>query len=202
MITDRLKQQIAFVVEVDKLKQIFRQTYLMDRSRKENDAEHSWHFSLMAVLLTEYAAEPVDVLRAVKMALIHDLVEIDAGDVLVYDEAARAAQKAREQKAAERIFALLPADQARAYRSLWEEYESQQSSEARYAAAIDRLQPILHNYHTQGAAWKEHGVTYEQVVARNKHIANGAPRLWNYVETLLCDAVDKGFLKSSRPKHA
>ncbi|NBB94864.1 MAG: HD domain-containing protein [Planctomycetes bacterium] len=192
--TDRLARQIDFAVEIDKLKQIVRQTYLMDRSRKENDAEHSWHFALLASLLAEYAAEDVDVLRVLRMALVHDLVEIDAGDVVVYDAAARAGQAELEQAAAERIFGLLPDDQGAELRTLWEEFEARATPEARFAKAIDRVQPILHNYATQGATWRDHGITKQMVLATNAHVADGSPALWAFVQRLLDDAAARGYL--------
>jgi putative hydrolase of HD superfamily len=193
--SNRLARQIEFLVEIDRLKTVFRQTWLTDGSRRENDAEHSWHLAVMAVLLAEYAAEPaLDLLRVVKMVLVHDLVEIDAGDTFVYDDTASANKREREQKAAERVFRILPPDQADEVRRLWEEFEVRRTPEARFAAALDRLQPILHNYHTQGKAWREHGITSERVIARNRHMAQGAPRLWQYAESLIRDAVESGYL--------
>ncbi len=192
---NRLSRQIQFLVEIDKLKGVFRQTWLVDQSRRENDAEHSWHLALMAVLLSEYAAERnVDVLRVVKMLLVHDLVEIDAGDTFVYDRAGAEDRVAREQKAADRIFSLLPPDQADELRGLWEEFESRRTPESRFAAALDRLQPILHNYYTQGKAWQQHGVTSDQVIAQNQHMAEGAPRLWEHARSLIRDAIQNGYL--------
>jgi putative hydrolase of HD superfamily len=192
---DRLGQQVRFLLEVDKLKRVLRQTWLLDRSRRENDAEHSWHLALMAVLLVEYAAEEkLDVLRVLKMLLIHDLVEIDAGDTFAYDEEGRSDQADRERQAADRLFSILPPDQARQLRDLWEEFEARQTPESRYAAALDRLQPLLHNYHTEGRAWRRHGVTSRMVLARNRHAAEGAPLLWRYAEGLIRDAVRKGYL--------
>ncbi len=192
----RLSRQIDFLREIDRLKQVLRRTWLMDQSRRENDAEHSWHLGVMAVLLAEYAAEPgLDLLRAVKMALIHDLVEIDAGDTFAYDEVGAQDKDRRERLAADRIFQILPPDQAAEIRSLWEEFESRQTPEARYAAALDRFQPILHNYHTQGRAWRQHGITSDQVIARNRHMAEGAPALWAHAEELIRDAVEKGYLQ-------
>ncbi|MGO8749101.1 MAG: HD domain-containing protein [Thermoguttaceae bacterium] len=191
----RLDQQMEFLVEIDKLKQVFRRTWLTDKSRRENDAEHSWHLAVMVVMLREYAASPnLDMLRTAKMVLIHDLVEIDAGDTFFYDQAGQSDKGAREQKAADRIFSLLPPDQAAEIRDLWEEFERRTTPEARYAAALDRLQPILHNYHTQGKAWQEHGVTSAMVLARNRHIAEGSPALWDYLLGLLEDAVKRGYL--------
>ena len=191
----RLQQQLRFILEIDRLKQVFRQTYLLDGSRKENDAEHSWHLAVMAMLLAEHAAgDGIDVPRVMKMVLVHDLVEIDAGDTFCYDEAGNATKAAREQAAADRLFALLPADQGAEIRSLWEEFEARATPEARFAAALDRLQPLLHNLHTEGRAWREHGVTAEMVIARNRHIADGAPALWALVERLIRAAVAKGHL--------
>lgn len=193
--SERLEQQIRFLVEIDRLKGVFRQTWLVDQSRRENSAEHSWHLALVAMLLVEHAAtERLDLLRVLQMALVHDLVEIDAGDTFVYDEQAALDKPQREQAAAERIFGLLPPDQARQLRALWDEFEARATPEARYAAAMDRLQPILHNYYTQGRAWREHGVTADRVLARNRHMADGAPALWAFVETLIADSVRRGYL--------
>jgi putative hydrolase of HD superfamily len=191
---DRLDRQFRFILEIDKLKHVFRRTYLLDGSRRENDAEHSWHISLMAVLLCQHAAEGIDVLRVVKMLLVHDLVEIDAGDTFCYDEAGNRTKAAREQAAADRVFNILPDDQARELRELWDEFEARDTSDAKFAAALDRLQPLLHNLNTQGRAWREHGITLDKVIARNKHIADGSPALWNCVEPLIRNAVGKGHL--------
>jgi putative hydrolase of HD superfamily len=191
----RFEQQIAFLIEIDKLKQIFRRTILMDKSRTENDAEHSWHLAVMAMLLGEYAAAaPIDVLHVVKMVLIHDVVEIDAGDTYLYDEQAAQDKAEREQKAADRIFALLPDDQAREFRSLWEEFERRETPEARFAAALDRFQPLLHNYKTQGESWKKHGIRREQVLRRGRHMQEGAPLLWEYAQILIERSVELGYL--------
>ena len=190
----RLEAQLGFVLEVEKLKQVFRQTLLLGDHRRENDAEHSWHLSVMAVLLVEYAAAEVDLLKVLKMLLIHDVVEIDAGDTFVYDVAANEDKARREQQAADRLFGLLPADQASAYRALWDEFEQRQSAEARYAAALDRLQPLLLNLYTDGAAWQRHGIKKTQVIAYNEHIGEGAPALWECARKLIDAAVAKGFL--------
>lgn len=191
----RLQQQIGFLVEIDKLKQVFRQTVLMDASRNENDAEHSWHLGMLAILLKEYAAAPVELEKVLKMVLIHDLVEIDAGDTFCYDVHANWDKAAREQKAADRIFGLLPIDQERELRALWEEFEGRESVEARFAAALDRLQPLIHNYHTQGHTWKKGNVTSGQVIARNEKIQEGAPTLWDYAREIIEDAIGQGILK-------
>lgn len=186
---------MAFVLEVDRLKSIVRHTLLIDQSRRENSAEHSWHLCICAMLLCEYAPfADLDLLRVIKMAMVHDLVEIDAGDTLVYDVQGNRDKAQREQKAADRIFGLLPADQASEVRALWEEFDARQTPESRYANALDRMQPILHNYHTQGAAWRKHGITRAQVIERNRHIAEGAPALWEYVLKLVNDAAARGWL--------
>ncbi len=194
----RIERQIAFITEIDKLKHVLRQTYLIDGERRENDAEHSWHLAVMAVLLAEYAREEVDLMRVVKMLLFHDVVEIDAGDTIFYDEAARADKEERERLAAERIFNLLPGDLAGEVSALWEEFEAGETPEAKYAEAMDRLQPILLNYGSGGIAWREHNINSEQVIARNRHIEAGAPGLWTYVRGLIDRAEQAGYL-ASRP---
>lgn len=195
MLASRLAQQVRFIMEVDKLKEIFRQTVLTQSRRAENDAEHSWHLCLMTLVLAEHAAVPqIDVLRVLKMLILHDLVEIDAGDTFAYDTARMANQHEREVKAAERIFGLLPDDQAREFRVLWDEFEERKTPEARFAAAVDRFQPMLLNVATEGAAWKRHGVTYDRVYARNRHIADGAPAIWEYAAAMIAEAVKTGDL--------
>ena len=196
MDADRIEQQIAFIVEIDKLKQVLRRTYLIDGKRRENSAEHSWHLAAMAVLLLEYAREELDLARVVKMLLLHDVVEIDAGDTFAYDEAGHADKKEREQRAAERIFNLLPSDMAEEVFALWEEFEAGATPEAKYAEALDRFQPILLNYGSGGIAWREHGISAEQVRARNRRIEAGAPALWTYVRGLIDRAVSSGRLAS------
>src|SRR5690348_11695686 len=164
----RLVRQIQFITEVDKLKEIFRQTLNTQSRRRENDAEHSWHLCLCVIVLAEHANEArLDVLRVLKMVIIHDLVEIDAGDTYAYDTARMAGQHDREAIAADRIFGLLPEDQTREFRALWDEFEEKSTPEAKFAAALDRFQPMLLNCLTQGAAWNRHGVTHDRVVARN-----------------------------------
>jgi len=192
---DRLSKQIDFIRELDKLKQIYRRTFLLDGSRTENDAEHSWHIAVMAILLAEYAPyEHLDLFRVLKMLLLHDIVEIDAGDTYLYDEQAGQSKAQREQEAADRLFQLLPVDQAAAFRTLWEEFEQRATPEAKFAASLDRFQPLLHNYLTEGKAWKKHGVTSDRVIQRCQHIQDGAPTLWAYAETLIQQAVAQGFL--------
>ena len=196
MDAERIEQQIAFIVEIDRLKQVLRQTYLIDGKRRENSAEHSWHLAVMAVLLSEDAREELDLARVIKMLLLHDVVEIDAGDTFAYDEAAHADKEERERLAAERIFNLLPADLAGEVFALGEEFEAGATPEAKYAEALDRFQPILLNYGSAGIAWREHGISSEQVIARNRHIEAGAPGLWTYVRGLIDRAEDNGYLGS------
>ncbi|HOL18075.1 MAG TPA: HD domain-containing protein [Bacillota bacterium] len=190
---------MEFIVEVDKLKKITRQNYLADGARKENDAEHSWHLALMALVLCEHvrAEEKPDLLRVIKMALLHDLVEIDAGDTYCYDEKAGAGKRERELAAADRLFAILPPDQAREFRELWEEFEEQRTPEARFAAALDRLQPLTLNYIAGGKSWREHGITYSQVIKRNSSIGESSPALWKFTLEMIREAVRKGYIKDN-----
>jgi putative hydrolase of HD superfamily len=191
----RLARQIEFIAECDKLKEVFRQTLNTQSRRAENDAEHSWHLCLCVIVLAEHAnAANLDVLRVLKMLIVHDLVEIDAGDTFAYDVAAMAGQHEREAIAATRIFGLLPADQAREFRGLWDEFEEKQTPESKFATAIDRFQPMLLNCRSDGAAWNRHGVTHDRVVARNRHIADGCSELWRYAEKMLQEIVDAGHL--------
>jgi putative hydrolase of HD superfamily len=195
MNSKRLEQQIRFVREVDKLKTIERQTLITDASRQENDAEHSWHLALMALVLGEYAKDDaIDLLHVVRMVLVHDLVEIDAGDTYCYDRAGYADKAERETAAAERIFNLLPSDQAGEFRSLWDEFEAGKSAEARFANALDRLQPLMHNVFTEGRMWQKHGIRKSQVVDRNRKINEGAPDLWAFARDLIDKAVGRGQL--------
>jgi putative hydrolase of HD superfamily len=195
-VTERLRRQIEFLVEADKVKAILRQNYLVDGSRRENDAEHSWHLALMAAVLAEWSADSnIDIAKVMRMVLIHDLVEIDTGDVFVYDEEARAAQAKAEREAAERIFGLLPSEQAGEFRALWEEFEVRETPEARYAAALDRLQPLLLNYHSGGLAWREHDIAAGQVRRINQSIERGSPELWEFARRLIEEAVDEGLLR-------
>ena len=192
---ERLEQQIEFIREADKLKTIDRQTLLTDASRRENDAEHSWHLALMALLLGEYAdGKNLNLLHVVRMVLIHDLVEIDAGDTYCYDEAGYRDKAQRETAAANRIFNLLPPDQAAEIRDLWDEFEAAETPESKFANALDRLQPLMHNVFTDGQMWKQHGVVKSQVIDRNRKIADGAPDLWTFARKLIEKAVNKGHL--------
>jgi putative hydrolases of HD superfamily len=192
----RLEQQITFVRELDKLKRVQRQTWLTDTSRQENSAEHSWHIAVMAMVLAEYApGNDLDIGRVIQMLLLHDIVEIDAGDTFCYDRAAVAQQADHEERAAERLFGLLPPDLADRFRDLWEEFEARQTPESLLANSLDRLQPILNNYYSGGKSWRAHGITRDQVRGRNRIVADGAPELWDYIEDLLQRAVDEGMLK-------
>jgi len=194
---ERLSRQIAFIVEVDQLKNIFRQTVNTVSGRAENDAEHSWALCLLVITLAEHANVPhLDVLSALKMVIIHDLVEIDAGDTFAYDTKNMADQHARECLAADRIFGLLPPSQSSEFRALWDEFEARQTPEAKFAAAVDRFHPMLLNCSTEGAAWKKHGITSERVLARNAHIAEGSTDLWAYAQAMVSRAVNDGHLSA------
>lgn len=197
MIIERLHQKIQFILEIDKLKSILRRSYLLDQERHENSAEHSWHLAMMAILLHEYANEKVDLLHVLKMVLIHDLVEIDAGDTYCYDEDANSDKTEREQKAADRLFAILPEDQGDELRKLWEEFEERKTPEAKFANALDRMMPMLHNYYTQGKSWKEHKIISENVFMRNSVMRDGSVKLWEFSQALIKDAIEKGYLASS-----
>jgi putative hydrolase of HD superfamily len=193
---DRLRRQISFILEIDGLKDVFRRTRLTNGSRRENDAEHSWHISLMALLLSEYADdEGVDIFRSVRMLLIHDIVEIDAGDTFAYDEEGYRDKSSREKEAAARIFALLPGDQAKEFRGLWEEFEERKTPDARFAAAMDVFQPVLLNYETRGVTWKSHGVSRPQVMKRIETIRDGSEALYRHAAALIDDAVRRGYLE-------
>ena len=192
---ERFKSQIEFILEADKLKTVSRRTTLLDVSRQENSAEHSWHIALLVLILFEYANDNnLDTLRVIKLLLVHDLVEIDADDTYCYDEIGGQTQKIRETKAADRIFNILPTDQADAFRALWDEYEAKDTPESKFANALDRVQPFLHNYFTHGHTWQKHGIRKNQVIARMRPVDDGSHHLWNYVSNLIDDAVEKGFL--------
>lgn len=191
----RLDKQMAFILEADKLKKIERQTYLHDGLRKEDDAEHSWHLALMALLLGEYANEKIDTLRVMAMVLIHDMVEIDAGDTYAYDKAAHKTKRERELKAAERIFSILPQDQAEYFRGLWDEFEEGETMEAKFAHSLDNVQPLMLNDASDGLSWRERGIKREQVEQRNQTTKTGSEQLWVYVEKILDENVNKGNLQ-------
>ncbi|SRR6266545_293238 len=189
-----LGQQLRFVVEVDRLKQVLRQTLLMDGSRRENSAEHSWHLALMAVVLAEHAGGAVDQRRVLEMLLLHDVVEVDAGDTFAFDLVANHSRAEREQAAAVRLFGLLPGEQGHALRALWEEFESGATPEARFANALDRLEPLLCNYLTQGGTWKRYGVARDAVLRRMAPIETGAPPLWPFVLRVIDAACAAGYI--------
>ena len=192
---DRFKQQIEFILEIDQLKHVLRKTILMDQSRRENSAEHSWHIALTVMVLSEYARDAdIDFFRVMKMLLIHDLVEIDAGDTYCHDEEGKRDQAERERLAADRIFNLLPPDQAGTFRDLWDEFEERKTPESRFANALDRVQPFLHNYFTRGRTWQENEIKREQVKVRMQPVGDGAPVLGRYVSSLIDNAVEKGYL--------
>ena len=197
---ERFERQIRFVLEIDRLKTIVRRTYLLHADRAENTAEHSWHLAMLAILLSEYANEPVDVARVVKMVLIHDIVEIEAGDTYFYDVVAELDKADRERSAADRLFGILPPDQGEELRQLWDEFEAAETPEARFALALDRFMPQLHNYHTQGRSWVEHGITADRVLERNASMAEGSYKLWECARALVNDAVAKGFLAGKKEK--
>lgn len=188
-------KQINFIVEIDKLKSIYRQTTLIDESRRENDAEHSWHLAILTMLLSEYAnKEDIDVLRVMKMVIIHDIVEIDAGDTFAYDSEGYKDKDEREKAAANRIFGLLPHDQGEEILSLWNEFEERQTPEARFAAALDRVQPLIHNYYTKGGTWIKHEVPLEKVKKRFHCIAEGSEILAELVENIIDESVKAGYI--------
>ncbi|RDU23387.1 HD domain-containing protein [Anaerosacchariphilus polymeriproducens] len=193
---ERLKQQMKFILEIDNLKKVQRQSYLSDGSRKENDTEHSWHLAMMCFLLKEYAPKEIDVLKTMTMVLIHDIVELDAGDTYAYDDAGNSTKREREVKAAERIYGILPKEQDKELRNLWEEFEEGTSEEAKFANALDKIQPILLNDASEGKAWREHAVEINQILKRNEKTPKGAPELWEYCEKLLEDNIKKGNIKA------
>lgn len=178
----RLQKQFEFIKEIDKEKEIGRQTYLSSASRKENDAEHAWHLAVMTYLLSEYANEEIDVAKTMLMVLLHDVVEIDAGDTYAYDEVGKQSQREREEKAADRLYALLPEDQGNFLRALWEEFEARETKEAKFARTMDNLQPIMLNAATNGRAWKEHEVHLSSVLKRNARTHEGSEVLWQYAK--------------------
>lgn len=192
---DRLTQQIEFLKKIGELVTIVRRTLIVDGSRRENDAEHSWHMATAAILLKEHAIEEIDICRTIEMALVHDLIEIEAGDTYAYDPAANVGREEREQLAADKLFGTLPADQAEYFRGLWDEFEARQSAESRFAAALDRVQSVILNYTAGGQSWVDHGVTAEQVRQRIAPVRDGSPTLWHYLNTVIDDSHQRGWLK-------
>lgn len=196
--SERLSRQIDFLVLADQLKEVLRQTVLTRTRRQENDAEHSWHLALMSLVLFEHLDDKdVSLLKVMKMLLIHDLVEIFAGDTFCYDVEGVKDQVKRENGAADKVFAILPSDQAKELHALWDEFVEMKTAEARYAAALDRLQPLLLNYNTEGHAWRVHGIKKSQVLQRNKHVEKASKRLWAYAKGLIDNSVAKGYLDDS-----
>lgn len=192
---ERIDRQIDFILEIDRIKQIVRQNYLADGSRRENDAEHSWHLALMAMLLTEHAVDQeLNRLKTIEMVLIHDLVEIYAGDTYCYDEAGRSSQTERERAAAARLFAILPEDQEARFTALWEEFEAMETPEARFAGALDRFQPMLLNFTSGAASWREHTISEKQVIDRNRAPLQQIPALWKRADEMIRTAVARGDL--------
>ncbi len=194
MNNERLKQQIRFISEIDKLKTINRRSYILGGERLENTAEHSWHILVLAMVLAEYANESIDLLHVIEMLAVHDLVEIDAGDTFCYDEQGNQSKAEREMQAAERIFGLLPEDQREEFQALWREFEERSTAESRFANAMDRTMPMLHNYYAQGRPWQEYDIHSDQVCVRAAPIRDGSQTLWEYIRTVIEDAVVKGYL--------
>lgn len=194
---ERLKNQLEFILEIDKEKNIFRQTHLSGHGRNENDAEHAWHMAVMAYLLQEYSNEKIDILRVIMMCLVHDVVEIDAGDTYAYDEEGLKTQKTRENAAKERIYSLLPEDQKRTLTAIFDEFEENQTAEAKFAHAMDNLQPLLLNNSNGGGDWKEHKVTSAQVYARQSRTKDGSEVLYEVTDQIIQDNIRKGSLMES-----
>ncbi len=195
--TERFEKQIRFLIEIDKLKHIFRRTRLFNKSRYENDSEHSWHMSMMALVLAEYANDAhIDLCKVIKMALIHDIVEIDAGDTFLYAENIQEKKFNSESAAALRIFGLLPEDQRDEFVSLWEEFEKKETPEARFAGAIDRLGPVMQNYFDKGHAWQKHNVPSAKVISVVGQIEKGSATIWDYAKSLIEESIQNGDLKT------
>ncbi|RPK29609.1 HD domain-containing protein [Paenibacillus xylanexedens] len=195
--SESLQDQIQFLIEIDKLKTIERKTRIMHGVRLENDAEHSWHLAMMALVLQSHANKDVDMLKVIKMLLVHDLVEIDAGDTFAYDTVGHTDKYDRELKAAHRLFGMLPKAQAEELLQLWLEFEAKQTPEAQFASSLDRLQPIIHNHQNEGDTWQKYNITSDQVLNRNREIANGSETLWEYAQQLIQKSVDQGILTKS-----
>ncbi len=190
----RLQKQFSFLMEIDKMKTVLRRNVIADKSKQEDDAEHSWHMAVMAMVLYEYAPKGTDLLRVLKMALVHDLVEVYAGDTFCYDKAANEDKEKRERSAAEKLFGMLEPDQAKEYRSLWEEFDRMDTPDSLYAGAIDRLQPFLLNYHTDGHTWKQGPITSADVYHRNDPVRRAMPRLWPVLDGMIQSCIHSGLL--------
>jgi putative hydrolase of HD superfamily len=195
---ERLARQIQFLVEMDRLKSVMRRTFVIGADRYENSAEHSWQLALAAMILAEHANEPIDLPHVLKMLLVHDIIEIDAGDTYAYDEQGALDKVEREERAAERIFGLLPPDQAAQVRALWDEFEAGTTPEAQFANAVDRVMPLLHNYYTEGRSWQEHGITRDQVMVRNGPVPGASLALAALVREIVDDAVARSYLAPAR----
>ncbi|QKS60369.1 HD domain-containing protein [Paenibacillus barcinonensis] len=188
---------MQFLIEIDKLKTIERRTRIIHGERLENDAEHSWHLAMMALILQGHSNKDIDIFKVVKMLLVHDLVEIDAGDTFAYDTQGNIGKYERELKAAHRLFGMLPEQQAKELLSLWIEFEMKETQEAQFASSLDRLQPIIHNHQNEGDTWQKYNITSEQVLIRNAEMANGSETLWTYAQQLVQHSIDQGILKQS-----
>jgi len=197
MQTDRLLKQVSFIKEIDKLKYIQRKTKLFNSNRHENDAEHSWHLAMMTIVLAEHSDKPIDVLKVLKMVLIHDIVEIDAGDTFIYDTVKNHTNTDEELLAAQRIFGLLPEEQAGEFIAIWQEFEEGVTDEAKFARSMDRFEPLLQNTSNNGGTWAEFNVDYQKVYDKKKAIKNGSTSIWNYAENLINESVEKGILKKT-----
>ncbi len=195
MQTDNLLKQISFIKEIDKLKYIQRKTKLFNSDRPENDAEHSWHLAMMTIVLAEHSDKPIDVLKVLKMVLIHDIVEIDAGDTFIYDSEKNHTNTDEELAAAKRIFGLLPTEQAEEFIAIWEEFEESMTDEAKFAKSMDRFEPLLQNTSNNGGTWAEFNVPYQKVYEKKKAIKHGSTAIWNYAENLINESVVRGILK-------
>ncbi len=197
MIDEKLKGQLSFLMEIDKMKTVLRRTLVADGSKRENDAEHSWHLAMYAMVLYEYAENPqnIDLNRVIRMVLVHDLVEVYAGDTFCYDAKGNEDKEQREREAADKLFALLPKEQGDEYRALWEEFDRMDTPDSCFAASTDRLQPLLNNYVTKGHTWKLGDVTSKDVFKRMEPIKTGAPQLWKVVELIVDDSIKRGYLK-------
>lgn len=192
---EKLRKQIDFIVEIDKMKNIFRQTSLIDKSRRENDAEHSWHIAIMAMILSKYADKDIDECKVIKMLLVHDLIEIYAGDTFCYDEIGNLDKKERENNAADKLFSMLPEEEGQEIRELWEEFEEMGTENAIFAASMDRLQPMLQNYFSDdGGTWKKFNISKEQVYERISPVKKASKELWKFVEYMVEDSYEKGYI--------
>ena len=197
MNTENLLKQVNFIKEIDKLKYIQRKTRLFNSDRHENDAEHSWHLAMMTIVLAEHSNKPIDILKVVKMVLIHDIVEIDTGDTFIYDSVKNHSNTDEELIAAKRIFGLLPREQAAEFIAIWEEFEEGLTDEAKFAKSMDRFEPLLQNTSNEGGTWAEYDVPYEKVYQKKKVIKEGSTSIWNYAENLINQSVEKGILKKT-----